>query len=371
MPRKKLEGLYFQKSTGHWVINKRIGGRRIHKSTGLRTRAGAERMLQELLDRQSSVLASGNAPTFRDAAIRFLRTTNRKRVDQDAIKLSKLFPYLADLPLDVIDVDRLTSFVDTLKADGKKGNTINGYLGLVRLILRKSEREWKTETGGFWLDRAPYIPLQRVTDARQPYPISWAEQRLLMPYLPTHLQTIVLAILNMGLRDSEACGLRWEWFHQLEGTDTRFFVIPGAEHKNRHPRVVVLNSVAEGIVNSLSSRRDSEYVFSYRGRRLRTIRNDGWLNAVSRVVEAYPSSFQKEAPEGLRRLRVHDLRHTVGRRLRAAGVGEMDIATLLGHKHGSITHYYADAELLNLKKQLEKIRRPTWDESPKLTVVTS
>ncbi len=104
MPRKKLKGLYRQPgSTGNWIINKWINGRRIQKSTGLRTRAGAERMLQELLDRQPSVLATGiEEPTFRDAAIRFLRTTNRKRVDQDARKLSKLYPYLADLQFFVI-----------------------------------------------------------------------------------------------------------------------------------------------------------------------------------------------------------------------------------------------------------------------------
>jgi integrase len=43
------------------------------------------------------------------------------------------------------------------------------------------------------------------------------------------------------------------------------------------------------------------------------------------------------APEGFRKVRVHDLKHTFGRRLRAAGVSFEDRQDLLGHKSGRIT----------------------------------
>ena len=42
---------------------------------------------------------------------------------------------------------------------------------------------------------------------------------------------------------------------------------------------------------------------------------------------------------------MHDLKHTFGRRLRAAGVTEEDRKVLLGHKNGSITSHYSAAEL--------------------------
>jgi integrase len=41
----------------------------------------------------------------------------------------------------------------------------------------------------------------------------------------------------------------------------------------------------------------------------------------------------------------HDLKHTVGRRLRAAGVGFEDRQDLLGHRSGRITTHYFAAEL--------------------------
>jgi len=45
---------------------------------------------------------------------------------------------------------------------------------------------------------------------------------------------------------------------------------------------------------------------------------------------------------------VHDLRHTFGRRLRAAGVGLEDRQDLLGHKRQEITTRYGAAEVGHL-----------------------
>jgi hypothetical protein len=43
--------------------------------------------------------------------------------------------------------------------------------------------------------------------------------------------------------------------------------------------------------------------------------------------------------------RVHDLKHTFGRRLRAAGVSFEDRQDLLGHRSSRITTHYSAAEL--------------------------
>ena len=48
---------------------------------------------------------------------------------------------------------------------------------------------------------------------------------------------------------------------------------------------------------------------------------------------------------GMSQVRVHDLKHTFGRRLRAAGVGFEDRQDLLGHRSGRITTHYSAAEL--------------------------
>jgi len=65
--------------------------------------------------------------------------------------------------------------------------------------------------------------------------------------------------------------------------------------------------------------------------------------------------MHQEAPRGFRCVRVHDLKHTFGRRLRAAGVSFEDRQDLLGHKSGRITTHYSRAELSNLIAAAKKV----------------
>lgn len=62
-------------------------------------------------------------------------------------------------------------------------------------------------------------------------------------------------------------------------------------------------------------------------------------------------------------VRVHDLRHTFGRRLRAAGVSFEDRQDLLGHKSGRITTHYSAAKLGNLVTTANKVCKTSQDFS--------
>ena len=55
-------------------------------------------------------------------------------------------------------------------------------------------------------------------------------------------------------------------------------------------------------------------------------------------------------------MRVHDLKHTFGLRLRAAGVGFEDRQELLGQKSGRITTHCSAPELANLIVAANKAR---------------
>jgi hypothetical protein len=70
---------------------------------------------------------------------------------------------------------------------------------------------------------------------------------------------------------------------------------------------------------------------------------------------------------GFRRVRVHDLKHTFGRRLRAAGVSFEDRQDLLGHKSGRITTHYSAAELANLIAAAERVCAESSRKSPAST----
>ena len=68
---------------------------------------------------------------------------------------------------------------------------------------------------------------------------------------------------------------------------------------------------------------------------------------------------------GLGDLHVHDLRHTVGMRLREAGVPESTIADILRHSRQSMTLHYSVAQVVEIHAALEKIKDDTgrWNKS--------
>lgn len=68
---------------------------------------------------------------------------------------------------------------------------------------------------------------------------------------------------------------------------------------------------------------------------------------------------------GLDDLHVHDLRHTVGMRLREAAVPESTIADILWHGRQSMTLHYSVARVRETHAALEKIKDDTgrWNKS--------
>src|SRR5437879_12949230 len=80
-----------------------------------------------------------------------------------------------------------------------------------------------------------------------------------------------------------------------------------------------------------------------------------WKSARKRAAQAWQQETNEAAAEGFRRIRVHDLKHTYGRRLRAAGVSFEDRQDLLGHKSARITTHYSGPELANFIAAAEKV----------------
>src|SRR5262244_1760391 len=72
---------------------------------------------------------------------------------------------------------------------------------------------------------------------------------------------------------------------------------------------------------------------------------------------------------GLPQVRVHDLKHTFGRRLRAAGVSFEDRQDLLGHRSGRITTHYSPAELQSLYQASESVCADDSRKSPALVLI--
>jgi integrase len=82
-------------------------------------------------------------------------------------------------------------------------------------------------------------------------------------------------------------------------------------------------------------------VFHFRGHRIETMNNTAWQRA--RKLAGIPD------------LHIHDLRHTVGMRLREAGIREETIADILWHARQGMTAHYSVVQIDELVDALNRI----------------
>jgi len=354
MGRKRTPGLY--KRGGVWHIDKQARGRRICESTGESELAKAEEYLARRIEeiRQAAIYGVRPKRTFRQAATKYLNETIKASLAEDARHIRMLDAYLGSLYLDQIHMGTLQSFIKVRRAQGVKARTINYGLQVVRRILFLAAGDWLDEHGLTWLETAPRIKFVPETDRREPYPLSWEEQARLFKELPLHLARMALFKVNTGCREQEVCSLKWEWEVQVPELGTSVFLIPARCVKNRQERLVVLNRVARSVVEGQRSL-DPEFVFPYKGKPVKKMNDSAWRKARLRA--------------GLAQVRVHDLKHTFGRRLRAAGVSFEDRQDLLGHKSGRITTHYSQAELANLLEAANRACGENSRKSPALVVL--
>jgi integrase len=341
MGRKRVPGLIMR--AGVWHIDKRILGTRVCQSTGTSQLEEAEQNLARVMEqtRQARIYGVRPTRTFEQAAAKFVLENQHKRsLASDIVQLKLLLPWLGKLPIDRIHSGVLQPWVDARRRASKATGTINHGLKIVRRILNLATSEWVDDHGLTWLLAAPKIKLLADTGKRAPYPLSWPEQRQLFRELPDYLAQMALFAVNTGCRDGEVCRLRWDWEVRVPALGTTVFIIPGSQVKNGDERLVVLNHVALSVVEARRGV-DPAFVFTYEGRPIRRMLTSGWLRARDRA--------------GLPRVRVHDLKHTFGRRLRAAGVSFEDRQDLLGHRSGRITTHYSAAELSRLIEAANRV----------------
>ncbi len=112
----------------------------------------------------------------------------------------------------------------------------------------------------------------KVTDARQPYPLSWDEQASLFAELPGHVARMALFKVNTGTRDKEVSNLRWEWEVQVPELRTSVFIIPGLRVKNGEEPLGVLNRIASSVIESVRGEH-REFIFTLRGRAVTMVNN--------------------------------------------------------------------------------------------------
>lgn len=353
---------------GDRIVNKEYRGTRIFQRLGTVSQDDAEAWLRtrqaEIDAERANSLRCGDERLWAAAAAKYLTECKKRKVrtlKMISRHVNDLLPYIGTLPMRDICSEALEDFIADRQEAGVKNATINRTLEVVRTTVNRAARVWR-EGGRTWLPAPPLIEmLDETAQRRPPCPITWTEQARLLTRLPGHLQDTAEFSLNTGARDRNVCGLLWEWERPVPEIGRSVFVIPPGHFKSNRAHVLVLNDVAWRIVERRRGKHKM-YVFAF-------------VHPTIPGAEPEPfgtqnnSAWQKaRADVGLAHVRVHDLRHTFGQRLRDAGVSQEDRDLLMGHASEGMSQHYATATLERMLEAANSVSR-TVDRTTVLRVV--
>lgn len=207
-------------------------------------------------------------------------------------------------------------------------------------------------------------------DSRRRRRIDEAEEAALLDAAPAHVQAMLIAALDTGMRQGEMLALR---FGDVD-LDRGVLTLRGETTKSRRSRVVPISTArlrailawlrrgADGL-----EKPDGSLVFSNEvGEPLRLFHRT-WQSLVLRAHGHIPTwnprlayhGLSDESQEAFRgiNLRWHDLRHEYASRLVEQGVPLAQVRDLLGHASITTTERYDNQTVANLKIAASKLER--------------
>ena len=355
-----------RKDSLYWYVEGTLFSQRVRESTGTTSKEEATLILNDIIHklRRRHVYGEEDAVVdFNTVAAKYLNESTKVSIKEDARYIEQMAPYIGALPMNKIyrgydernRPTRLEQFILDRAKDKVTARTINYALTVLNIIGNKAVKRWRG-TGGkpllpFWAgvhlidqEEAKSLGLK---PKRVVGPISWEEQTILFNELPDLNHDMCLFKVNTGCREQEVCQLQWQWLVQRDD-GIWFFELPADLVKNRIRRVVVLNDIAKSVIQKRHSEH-LKYVFAYKNHPVKSMGGTAFQKARKRAASKLPS---------IRNVGIHNLKHTYGARLRAAGVPEEDRNFLTGHKgRMSMTTYYSAPELSKMLEYSNRVCR--------------
>tara|TARA_R110000851_G_scaffold333531_2_gene514939 strand:+ start:17007 stop:18227 length:1221 start_codon:yes stop_codon:yes gene_type:complete len=351
---------------GKWKVDCQYRGQKIRKRGFTDYRSAEDFLIRQKNAIHESGISSTTQEsalpvvTLEEAAAKYLEQKVEKGMpsaETDAYLLEPVIEMLGSLTLEEICNDTIAPFIQARRAKGIKNKSINNALSCINRICKLANTKWRHPGTTYPLLATPVtIDMLDLADQRPPRPITWSEQKTLFEHLPPHLSDMALFVLNTGARKSVVCQLRWQWEVGVKirsGQQVSVFVVPRQYVKGRkRERVLICNTTAQEIIDRQRGHHD-ERVFTY----YKQVKKGGSKPPkFLPIADMHNTAWQRaRVSAGLDDLHVHDLRHTVGMRLRHAGVSERTQDEILWHSRKDMTAHYAVAQIREVFDALELI----------------
>ena len=337
-------GLWY---SGGKRVKRRLGAKRSRGSHDGLTRPQAEARLRELIG-QTTVRATGERLTIAEVARRYLLAAERMRRKPSTLENIEsevrvhLAPFFRDRSLDRITPEDIADLISSLEAAGLAPKTIHNILGTLSALFnfaKAPRRRWASS------NPCAGAELPAIAEASEIRFLTLEEIDLLIAHARAGMfqaldRALYLTAAMTGLRLGELVALRWR---DVDWTAARIRVRQnyvrgryGSPKSRRSTRSVPMADEVGGELDRLfqSSRYtgEDELVFANPA----TGRPMAKANITRRLHKALEDAGLDDSHV------FHDLRHTFGTRMAAAGVPIRTLQEWLGHKHISTTLRYAD-----------------------------
>ena len=166
------------------------------------------------------------------------------------------------------------------------------------------------------------------------------EVERLLAHCGSRLWSLVVLALNTGLRAGELCALLWKNVDLEEGW---LHIRPDSSWspKTNRPATIPLNAGALEALRRLPHREGHVFLNS---------KGEPWL--YHQMREELVAACGRA---GVRRLGLHQLRHTFGTRLAKEGSKEFQIASLMRHRSMAMTRQYVHMRPEELRSEVDRL----------------
>ena len=309
-----------------------MDGVRYRKATGTSNRRLAEQIdrkfKDELIAQRNQISSFKPGMTFGELVAQFVASGSAKAWHLDRLK--PLLPYFADNAIGHIGRGHARQYrLERHRQTKLTDTTINRDLECLRHLLF-----WAVDEGILATSPLARLPLERERKRKRPV-ISAQEERLLLKAAAPHLQPIIVAALDTGMRRGEILNQLWQ---DVDFPRRLLFVTHSKTPEGESREIPLTSRLLDFLA---ANRKDSGTVFTFKDQPLHRIKT-AWKAAIRRSK--------------IRPLRFHDLRHSFNCRLIEAGVMQEVRKALMGHSSGEDVHStYVHIELPAKREAIRKL----------------
>jgi integrase len=334
---------------GGTQVKRRIGPKRVRGTRVGLTQTQAEAELRRIMAEVQAVPNRGERMTLADVgrallAARSAAGRKRSTVEgYESIIVTHIVPFFGTRTVDRIERRDVEGFADALARKGMAANSRVNTLNLLSSMFELAvDRGWAVRNpvrgvprprGGSADPDIRYLTMEEVEAVLRAVP----DDDLGRVERPLYLMAAMT-----GMRRGELVGLRWgdvDW--EAKRIRVRRSYVRGefgAPKSRRSSRSVPLTDRLAGELQrhweAASYNREQDLVFAHPVSRKPGTPLDG-----SKVLKRFKRALSRA---GVREVRFHELRHTFGTRMAAAGVPMRTLQEWMGHRDFATTLVYAD-----------------------------